>query len=80
MKVDVTAVAKNILTIEADAKLFGEMFAQADCEEQAKILKHMVEAMKPHTVQWDYIYFELEKPEYEGVAKTIIEALRGGDA
>ncbi len=61
--------------IDADAKSFGEIFAHANSEEQAEILKAMCEGMEPHLTQWDYIAIELEKPEYELVRRRLTELL-----
>lgn len=49
--------------IEADADSFGRIFAGASDEEQVAIFRSMVEHMKPHKIQWDYIAIALEKDE-----------------
>lgn len=77
MKVEISAIAKDILHIEVDADLFGELFAAMAADEQAEVLKSMVNRMNAHPMQWDYIVFELERPAYAGVAKAFIEGLTG---
>lgn len=49
--------------IEADADSFGQIFAGLNDHEQVDVLRSMVEHMKPHKMQWDYIAMALEKDE-----------------
>lgn len=51
------------IQIEADADMFGQLFAAMDDGEQIAVLRAMVEHMRPHRMQWDYIAIALEKPE-----------------
>jgi hypothetical protein len=53
--------------IEADADSFGQIFAGVSDEEQVGIFRSMVEHMKPHQMQWDYIAIALEKDENRDV-------------
>lgn len=49
--------------VEADADQFGKIFALMNDDEQAAVLKAMVEHMKPHQMQWDYIVIKMEGSE-----------------
>lgn len=62
-KIEVTISASRPIFIEADADAFGAVFAKMNSEEQAAVLRAMVEHIKPHRTQWDYISIELERPE-----------------
>ncbi len=73
MKISVRIDASRPVFIEADADSFGAVFASMDSEEQTHVLRAMVEHMKPHPTQWDYIAIELEKPENS----DICDVLRG---
>lgn len=53
--------------IEADADSFGQIFAGLNDDEQVNVLRSMVEHMKPHRMQWDYIAIALEKDENRDV-------------
>ena len=53
--------------IEADADSFGQIFAGLSDEEQVNVLRSIVEHMKPHRMQWDYIAIALEKEENRDV-------------
>tara|TARA_R110000851_G_C13100092_1_gene568101 strand:+ start:5753 stop:5992 length:240 start_codon:yes stop_codon:yes gene_type:complete len=46
--------------IEADADSFGAVFAAMDNGDQVEVLRAMVNHMKPHQQQWDFIAIELE--------------------
>ena len=63
MKVDVSS-SSPILFMEVDTEDFGRLFAVMDCEQQIAVLKSMMDHMKPHPVQWDYIAIELDLPEH----------------
>ena len=62
MKVDVSSLHPT-LRIEVDAECFGKLFAGMPAVEQVEVLRSMVEHMKPHAIQWDYIAIELEKED-----------------
>lgn len=62
-KIAVRISSNHLVFIEAGADSFGQIFANASDEEQIHILRSMVEHMKPHRQQWDYISIALEKPE-----------------
>ncbi|MGN6538930.1 MAG: hypothetical protein ACTHKQ_24785 [Mesorhizobium sp.] len=49
--------------IDMDASAFGKIFAGMTDADQVAVLREMVEAMRPHQRQWDFISIELEKPE-----------------
>lgn len=49
--------------IDMDASAFGKIFAGLPDDDQVAILREIVEAMRPHRRQWDFISIELEKPE-----------------
>lgn len=46
--------------VTLDAKGVAQMFAHLSDDEQAEILYEMVEAMKPHRMQWDYISLHMQ--------------------
>lgn len=58
--------------IEADAKSFGEVFARANSEEQAEILKAMCEGLAAFPMQEDYIAIELEREKYKKVRDLML--------
>lgn len=49
--------------IDMDTSAFGKIFAGMPDDDQVAVLREMVEAMRPHRRQWDFISIELEKPE-----------------
>lgn len=59
------------LFVTADADHFGQMFARMASDDQIAVLRAMVEHMKPHPTQWDYISIDLEKPENRDVLDTL---------
>lgn len=61
MKVDVYT-SSPILHMDVDADDFGKLFARMASDEQVAVLRAMVEHMKPHQIQWDYIQTALEYP------------------
>lgn len=79
MKVDVSAIAKDFLKVEVDADLFGKMFANMAGDEQAQVLKSIVKYMNNDKIQWDYIFFAMRDPDFDGVAKAIIDGIGPGD-
>lgn len=62
-KVSVRIDSSRPIFIEADADNFGQVFAAMSDEDQVNVLRAMVEHMKPHQIQWDYISIALEKDE-----------------
>lgn len=62
-KITVRIDSSRPIFIEADADSFGQIFAGISDEEQVNVLRSMVEHMKPHKIQWDYIAIALEKDE-----------------
>jgi hypothetical protein len=62
LKIDIRANAPVFM--EADADTFGLIFASMSSVEQVAVLDAIAEHMRPHPTQWDYIAFELEKPEH----------------
>ena len=59
MKVDVST-SHPILRMEVSTNDFGQLFARMAGDEQVAVLQAMVDHMKPHPIQWDYIAIELE--------------------
>ena len=49
--------------IDMEPGAFGKIFAGMNDGDQVTVLREMVEAMRPHQRQWDFISIELEKPE-----------------
>lgn len=49
--------------IDVDPDIFGEIFAAMAADDQVAVLRAMVEHMRPHRLQWDYIAIELETQE-----------------
>jgi len=62
MKVDVSTNSP-ILRMEVDTDDFGKMFANMASDEQVEVLRAMIDHMKPHQIQWDYIGIDLELEE-----------------
>lgn len=62
MKVDVSTNSP-ILRMEVDTDDFGKMFANMASDEQVEVLRAMVDHMKPHQIQWDFIAIDLEMAE-----------------
>tara|TARA_R100001086_G_scaffold22666_1_gene10823 strand:+ start:972 stop:1205 length:234 start_codon:yes stop_codon:yes gene_type:complete len=62
MKVDVSS-SSPILRMEVNTNDFGRLFAFMAADEQVEVLRSMVDHMKPHALQWDYVAIELEEPE-----------------
>lgn len=66
-KITVRIDSSRPVFIEADASAFGQIFAGLNDHEQVDVLRSMVEHMKPHRMQWDYIAMALEKGENRDV-------------
>lgn len=66
-KITVSIDSRYPIFIEANADSFGQIFAGLNDEEQVNVLRSMVEHMKPHRIQWDYIAIALEKDENRDV-------------
>jgi hypothetical protein len=62
-KITVRIDSSRPIFVEADASAFGQIFAGLNDHEQVDVLRSMVEHMKPHKMQWDYIAMALEKDE-----------------
>lgn len=60
MKVDVSS-SSPILRMEVNTNDFGRLFAFMAADEQVEVLRSMVDHMKPHALQWDYVAIELEE-------------------
>lgn len=63
MKLPIDIYTKYPIHISCDPSAFGHIFAHSAADDQVAILRAMVEQMRPHKMQWDYIAIELEKPE-----------------
>ncbi|WP_430256501.1 hypothetical protein [Neorhizobium sp. DAR64872/K0K18] len=70
-KITVRIDSSRPVFIEADADSFGQVFANMNDEEQIDTLRAMVEHMKPHRIQWDYISIALEKEENRDVREQL---------
>ena len=70
--VSVRVDSSRPLFIEADSESFGRIFAHANSEEQVAILTAMMNGMKPHVLQNDYIAIELNKPEHSEVREWLV--------
>jgi hypothetical protein len=74
MKLDISS--RWPIHIEVDASAFGEIFAGMGADDQVQVFRSMVEHMRPHRMQWDYIAIELDKPENREVREELMETLR----
>lgn len=74
-KITVDISSRFPVFIEADSASFGEVFAAMNDEEQVRVLRSMVEAMKAHPTQWDHISIALEKPENSDVRDVLRNVL-----
>ena len=70
IKVDVST-SSPILRMEVSTNDFGQLFAKMAADEQIEVLRAMVEHMKPHATQWDYIAIELERPENDHLRRSL---------
>lgn len=75
-KIAVRIDSSRPVFIEADADAFGAVFASLNSEEQVAVFRSMVEHMRPHRMQWDYIAIELDKPENREIRRELLETLR----
>lgn len=75
MRIPISIHSSRPVFIEADADQFGQVFAYMADEDQIHVLRAMVEAMKPHRLQWDYISIALEKDENREVRDQLREVL-----
>lgn len=75
MRIPVSIQSSRPIFIEADADQFGQVFAGMADDDQVHVLRAMVEAMKPHRLQWDYISIALEKDENRDVRDQLREVL-----
>lgn len=76
MKAKIEISSKYPISIEVDADAFGEIFAHMAGDEQVQVFRSMVEHMRPHRMQWDYIAIELDKPENREVRQELLETFR----
>jgi len=70
-KIDVKITSSRPIFIEADADSFGNIFSHMSDEEQVQVFRAMVEHMRPHQMQWDYISIALEKDENRDVRDAL---------
>jgi len=75
MKLPVEITSNYPMFIEIDVDKFGAIFADMAADEQVAALAAMVEHMKPHHAQWDYISIELELPEHSELRNTLRDVL-----
>lgn len=76
MKLNLDISSRFPIHIEVDANAFGEIFAGMASDDQVSVFRSMVEHMRPHRMQWDYIAIELDKPENRNVREELLETLR----
>ena len=76
MQAKIEISSKYPISIEVDADAFGEIFANLASDDQVQVFRSMVEHMRPHRMQWDYIAMELDKPENREVREELMETLR----
>lgn len=76
MKLNLDISSRYPIHIEVDANSFGEIFAGMASDDQVAVFRSMVEHMRPHRMQWDYIAIELDKPENREVREELLETLR----
>ena len=75
MKLPVEITSNYPMCIEIDADMIGAIFADMAADDQVATLAAMVEHMKPHQTQWDYISIELELPEHSELRRTLRDVL-----
>ena len=75
MKLPVEITSNYPMCIEIDADKFGAIFAEMAADDQVATLNAMVDHMKPHQKQWDYISIELELPEHSELRNTLRDVL-----
>ena len=75
MKLPVEITSNYPMFIEIDADRIGAIFAEMAADDQVSTLAAMVEHMKLHQTQWDYISIELELPEHSNLRDTLREVL-----
>jgi hypothetical protein len=74
--IEVTINTRQPLYITAKADDFGRLFAAMASDDQVSVLRAIVEHMRPHKMQWDYIAIELKgKPENKEVAEELFSCL-----
>jgi len=71
IKVDVST-SSPILFMEVDVDDFGRLFAGMAADQQVAVFAAMVEHMRPHPIQWDYISIELEMPENQDLCRSLL--------
>jgi hypothetical protein len=69
IKVKISSICP--IHIEADADSFGMAFANMPDTDQVHVLRSIVEHMKPHQTQWDYISIALDNPENVDLAREL---------
>ena len=74
--IEVRIDSSRPIFIKANADDFGEIFAAMHSDEQVAVFRAMVEHMKPHRLQWDYIAIELRKTENREVAEVLSGCLQ----
>lgn len=74
-KIEIQISASRPIFIEADADAFGQVFAGMSSDEQVAVFRAIVEHMKPHRLQWDYIAIELEQDHNRAVREELRSVL-----
>lgn len=70
-KIEIKISSSRPIFIEAEADAFGQVFAEMSSDEQVAVFRSMVEHMKPHRLQWDYIAIELEQDQNRDVREEL---------
>lgn len=78
--VRVSVYSSSPLFIDLSPEAFGKVFANMNSEDQAAVLLAMVDAMRQHPTQWDYIGIELDKPEFSAVRPALSAIMQEGGA
>jgi len=78
--IEVSVYANAPLFIKADPASFGSLFARMNDADQVEVLMAMIEHMKPHRMQWDFIAIALEQHPDFGSARSVFQTLAGDAA
>ena len=81
MKVDVPTNSP-ILRMEVSVDDFGKMFSHMNSADQIAVIESMVNHMKPHATQWDFIATDLEGERHADLRRDlrdIVQSFMGLD-
>lgn len=74
--IEVRIDSSRPIFIKANADDFGRVFSTMNSGEQVAVFRAIVEHMRPHRLQWDYIAIQLREEENRDVAETLSECLQ----